>query len=520
MSLDSLRKRYLFKLSSSLLGFAISIIIQAIVPRGLGPKSFGDFAFLTSILTQIVLFFDLGNTSAFFVKLAQRPKEFKLAAFYFYFTLLGFGLFLISISVISFIPSFYKQIFPNQELLYILIATFYAIFSRVLQVLNNMADAYGLTVQSEKGMMAQKLIGLLIILLLYFTNKLNLTNYFLYQYLIIIFLSFLFIWIIRDYGIFKSANWKLSIINIKEYINEFYKYSNPLLIGFLFGFVSGILDRWLLQYFGGSIEQGFYGLSFQISTVSTLFTGAMSMLIMREFSIAFSKHDLVHMSYLFRRFIPLLYSIAAYISCFVAIQSDKLIFLMGGSQYKGAYIAVFIMSFYPVHQTYGQLSGSVFLATGQTKKYARLGIMSVILGLPMLFFFVASSSFFGLNLGATGLATKMVLIQIIFVNIQLYYNSRLLNLNFWKYLGHQFVSVACLLIISIFVMWIVDYGIHLEKQLILNFLLSGMIYTVLTATLVYFQPIVFGISSQDITFIKNILTERVIKYINLSNLKR
>ena len=72
MSVDSLRKRYLFKLSSSMLGFAISIIIQAMVPRGLGPKAFGDYAFLTSILTQIVLFFDLGNSSAFFVKLSIR----------------------------------------------------------------------------------------------------------------------------------------------------------------------------------------------------------------------------------------------------------------------------------------------------------------------------------------------------------------------------------------------------------------------------------------------------------------
>ena len=506
---DSLRKRYLFKLTSSLLGFAISIIIQAIVPRGLGPKSFGDYVFLTSVLTQIVLFFDLGNTSAFFVKLSQRPKEFKLAAFYFYFTVLGFGLFFIAISVISFIPLFYKQLFPNQDLLYILIATFYAIFSRVLQVLNNMADAYGLTVQSEKGMMAQKIIGLIIILLLYLTNNLNLINYFLYQYLIIIFLSFLFIWIIRDFGIFKTANWKLSIINIKEYINEFYSYSYPLLIGFLFGFVSGILDRWLLQYFGGSVEQGFYGLSFQISAVSSLFTGAMSMLIMREFSIAFSKNDLIQMSYLFRRFIPLLYSISAYISCFVAIQSDKLIYLMGGSQYNGAYLAVFIMSFYPIHQTYGQLSGSVFLATGQTKKYARLGIISVILGLPMLFFFVASSNFFGLNLGATGLATKMVLIQIVFVNIQLYYNSRLLNLNYWKYLGHQFISVACFITISLIVRWSVDYIFHLNNHILFSFFISGLIYSILVAILVFLKPIIFGIGKNDTSYIKNIIHKKL-----------
>ena len=509
MSVDSLRKRYLFKLSSSLLGFAISIIIQAMVPRGLGPKAVGDYAFLTSILTQVILFFDLGNTSAFFVKLSQRPKEFKLAAFYFYFTLAGFAIFFLGIVIISFVPSFYKQLFPGQELYYIIIAAFFAIFSRVLQIFNNMADAYGLTVQSEKGLMGQKILGLVVIVLLYLGDKLNLTNYFLYQYFIIVFLTVLFAWIVRESGIFKSANWKLTWSNIKEYFNEFYTYSHPLLIGFLFGFVSGILDRWLLQYFGGSVEQGFYGLSFQISAVSTLFTGAMSMLIMREFSIAFSKSDYAHMSYLFRRFIPLLYSIAAYISCFVAIQSDKLIYLMGGSQYKNAYFSVLIMSFYPIHQTYGQLSGSVFLATGQTKLYARLGILSVILGLPMVFVLVASSKFFGLNLGATGLATKMVLIQIIFVNIQLFYNSRLLNLNFWKYLGHQVVSMACLVIISLAVMWFVDYGIHLENHVMISFLLSGMIYTGLVVILVYFQPIVFGITSQDVAYVKNLIIQKV-----------
>jgi O-antigen/teichoic acid export membrane protein len=509
MSVDSLRKRYLFKLSSSLLGFAISIIVQAIVPRGLGPEAFGNYTFLTSILIQIVLFFDLGNTSGFFVKLSQRPREFKIATFYFYFTLLGFSLFIFGIAIISFIPRFYKELFPGQELFYILLAAFFAIFSRVLQILNNMGDAYGLTVQSEKGMMGQKIIGLILIIILYLTDNLNLTNYFFYQYFIILFLSLLFIWIIRESGILKSENWKLTWLNFKNYFHEFYTYSHPLLFGFLFGFVSGILDRWLLQYFGGSVEQGFYGLSFQISAVSTLFTGAMSMLIMREFSIAFSKSDLRHMAYLFRRFIPLLYSISAYISCFVAVQSDNLIFLMGGSQYKNAYFAVFIMSFYPIHQTYGQLSGSVFLATGQTKLYARLGIFSVILGLPMVFFLVATSKFFGLDLGATGLAIKMVLIQVIFVNIQLYYNSRLLNLNFWKYIGHQIVCVGCLLIISIVVMWFVSNGLNLANQVIISFLLSGMLYTGLVGILVYFQPIVFGITSHDIGFIKTFIIQQV-----------
>jgi len=42
---DSLKKRYFFKLFSNFSGMAISLVTQAIIPRGLGPKNYGDFNF-------------------------------------------------------------------------------------------------------------------------------------------------------------------------------------------------------------------------------------------------------------------------------------------------------------------------------------------------------------------------------------------------------------------------------------------------------------------------------------------
>jgi O-antigen/teichoic acid export membrane protein len=509
MSVDTLRHRYLYKVSASIISFAVSIIIQSALPRGLGPKAYGDLAFLAGILAPLVAFFDFGNLSGFYVKLSQRQNEIELIVFYTYFTAIGMLLFTIVMFSIAQFPYFHKQFFPGQEIFYIYIASIWAILARILQILNNMADAFGLTVKSEKRLIAQNIISLIIISTLYFSQNLNLTNYFLFQCFIVVILSTMLLWIMRQRGFFVKENWLITSIKAKEYIHEFYKYSHPLFISFLFGFVSGIFDRWLLQFFGGSVEQGFYGLSYQMSTVSTIFSGAMSMLIMREFSIAFVKKDFSQMAYLFQRFIPLMYAITAYIACFTVIQADNIILIVGGREYNGAYFAVSVMLFFPIHQVYGQLSGSVLLATGQTKLYARLLIISVFVGIPMVYFLVASTENFGLNLGAAGLAIKMVVIQIIFVNVQLFYNSQLLNLNFWKYLGHQIICVTCLIVISTLVMWFVSNGLNLENHIFISFLLSGMLYTGLVGILVYFQPIVFGITSQDLAYVKNLIIQKV-----------
>jgi hypothetical protein len=78
------------------------------------------------------------------------------------------------------------------------------------------------------------------------------------------------------------------------------------------------------------------------------------------------------------------------------------------------------MTFYPIHQTYGQLSSSIFYATGQTKLYSNIGIITILAGLPVTYLLIAPADKMGLNAGATGLAIKMVLLNFISVNIQVF----------------------------------------------------------------------------------------------------
>ena len=221
-------------------------------------------------------------------------------------------------------------------------------------------------------------------------------------------------------GISLFPKIKLEIAQIKNYIMEFWIYSHPLITSSFIVLLAGVLDVWLLQKFAGSVQQGYYGLAFRISGVCFLFASSMTPLITREFSIAFGNKDFGKMRQLFSRYIPMIYAVIVFLVVFISINSGKIALLFGGEKFIKANIVISIMVLYPMHQTYGQLSGSVFYATGQTKIYRNIGIFIQTLGIIAIFFLIAPKIYFGLNLGATGLAIKMILIQFIGVNIQLF----------------------------------------------------------------------------------------------------
>ena len=204
------------------------------------------------------------------------------------------------------------------------------------------------------------------------------------------------------------------------------------------------------------------------------------------------------MARLFRRYIPMLYAIAAYFACFIAVEASKVTYIIGGERFQHATLAVMIMAFYPIHQTYGQLSGSIFYATGQTRLYRNIGVIFMILGLPITYFLLAPVKIMGVNAGATGLAIKMVALQFIIVNVQLYFNSRLLGLQFWRYLGHQIISVGILLGCAYATRYCINRFFDLQDKVVLSFLLSGFLYSIIVMGVIYLQPIIFGITRSDI----------------------
>lgn len=498
MSEDSLKKRYFFKLLANLVGFVFNIITQAIIPRGLGPRAYGDFGLLSSFFNQFVGFLDMGTSTCFYTKLSSRQRDFVLVRFYVYFAII------VSIITLVFVFIFhqgnlYNIIWPNQCILCVYMAAVWGILTWFVKVLTMMGDAYGLTVATEKARIIQRVLGLLLILLLFALGRIQLKQFFVYHYVILLFLAGASIYIFESRGFSLNKVWVLpSRPQLIKTTKEFYSFSHPLFLASVFALMAGIFDRWLLQVAGGSLQQGFYTLSYQIGAVCFLFTGAMIPLILREFAIAHADHNTDHMSVLFRRYFPGLFSISAFFSCFVALQADKVIYIFGGNQYGDALAAVTIMAFYPIHQTYGQLTASLFYATGQTALYRNIGIIFVILGLPLTYFLVAPAGKLGLNAGATGLAIKMVLLNIISVNVQLYFNVKQLSLPFWRYVGYQVSSIGCLLLLAFFSTRGVDYFLVFRAHILINFMVAGLCYSIMVIGLAYFLPVVFGVNREDI----------------------
>jgi O-antigen/teichoic acid export membrane protein len=504
----SLKKRYFFKFIGNIVGLAVNSITQIIIPRALGAQAYGNFNFLTSFFTQVTGFLDMGTSICFYTKLSQRPKEDSLVSFYLYFSIL------VSLVVLGFVGfshrfGVYHSFWPGQRVFYIYFAALWGILSWLVQLFTKMADAYGVTVSSEMVRIAQGLVGLFIILILFGLNQLNLQNLFLYYFFMLTLFIVGLLYIMNKHGYTITLRSLTGWDEVRSYCKEFIDYSHPLFVYSLVGFVAGIFDTWILQFFGGSIEQGYYGLSFRIGVVCLIFTSAMTPLITREFAVAYAEGDLKQMAYLFRRYIPLLYSIAAYFSCFIATQADTVIQIVGGKTFRGAFLAVAIMAFYPIYQTYGQLSGSVFFASGRTSLYRNIGIIFLLGGLPLTYFFIAPGDKLGLNAGATGLAIKMVLLSVLAANVQIYFNAQFLGLRFWRYVGHQFAVLGCLLVLALGSKFSVEgIGLFHNRQ-IFEFLLAGFLYSLLVFVIFYTQPRLFGVSRQDIRNLVELMGERL-----------
>ena len=486
---------------------AINFLTSMIIPRALGPVLFGNFEFISSFFIRLVNFFNMGSSTAFYTKLSQRPKEKSLVSFYALFGLI-IAIVMVLFVFLSNIFRLNKYLWPEQTLIFIYLGAIWGALSFALQIITKMADAYALTIMAEIMKVIQRIIGLVIIACLFFFEKLNLQTLFVYHYAILLLLSVLLLRLFFNKGYIQLKAFRISFDQIKKYLVEFYDYCHPLFTYSLIALVVGVMDRWILQYFSGSVEQGFFGLGFKIGTLCFLFSSAMTPLIHREYSIAFDKNDLTKMAKIFRRYIPLLYAVASYLSCFVFIHADTITLIIGGKEFQSAAFVVCLLALYPIHQTYGQLSGAVLMATGQTKLKRNISSFFQILGLPLSYFLIAPIEYYGINAGAAGLAFKILFIQFFDVNVQLFFNARMLNLNYLFYLYHQTLCFSFFIIVAFISRGLVDHSI-LNINLYFNFILSGFIYSIIIIISLWKFPILFGLRSNDINRFLDLIRQKL-----------
>jgi O-antigen/teichoic acid export membrane protein len=484
------RKHYIYKLATNFIRIPVSFILQAIFPRILTPSAYGNFDFLTDSATKFIGFFESGTSIAFYTKLSSNSKDRKLVKFYWRLVA--------SISVIYFlfvclsgICGFYQAIWPKQDnFTLIFLSGIWGIVTYFSNTAYKMLDAYHITVKAERFRMLQLVVSLLFFAVLFYSRGTIDVNVFFYiqiAFLLLLFLGSIFI--LKRFGHAVYPAETLTKEDVKTYGNFFWKFSSPLFLYALFGLIAAVGDRWILQMFGGSIQQAYFGLSLKAGGLVFIFTSAMIPLLMRELSKLFGESDLERIRDLFLKNIRILIFIASVLAIMLASNAEFVVDILGGKKYHEAATLVAIMSFYPIHQTLGQINSSLFYATSRTKEYTQIGLTGMPFGLLLSFVLIAPRKYFGFELGGIGLAFQMIATQLIVQNILLYFNCKYLKCRFGKLVLFQCLLFVYLGGIGYLLKSLIG---QLQVSLFVGAIIFGAIFSIAAIGLILVKPSVLG----------------------------
>ena len=211
IDIQSLNQRTLYKILTNLVNLFFSFGIAMIVPRVLGPYSYGNFEFITSVFRELIPFFTLGTGYCYYVKISQRQNELELIGFYRNFLMLILIIMSLAITL-SFNDAIYNIFWFEQNKTNIVMGLIFCSTLVINEFLFQTCDAHGLTKSLEKAKMFQKFVGFFIILIVAFSNYLNLSFFFIFNIIINVFLFFIVNWILikNKIQIFQNTNFSKS----------------------------------------------------------------------------------------------------------------------------------------------------------------------------------------------------------------------------------------------------------------------------------------------------------------------
>lgn len=493
----SLAKRYAAKLLANIGGLATGAVMMSIVPRALGAAEFGLAEFLFAFFTQAVGILDVGTSIGYYAWLSRRPNDASLVRGYLSFALLVGAALALLVGAAFLLRAPAAWLWPGAGPGIVTAACLAAWLVWLQQIAQKTLDAHALTTTGETIILTCKVLGVAVLVGTAFGRVLTIGTYLGYLAGLPLVTTLVLFFALGPVMVGGVRFWRATVDaspNWTQLRSDLHPYVVPLLAYTVITAGAQLVDRVILEHFAGSVQQGIYSLGNRIATLCFVFSAAMTQLLTREFAVAWHRDDRQSLAQLFQRFVPPLYAVSALIAIFVAWHAQEVVLLFAGRDFAQGSAAILILALYPMHQTLGQLTGAVFYATADMRIYARVGILGVALGLPLLWFLVAPAHLGGLHLGSVGLALKMVLIQVAMVNVLLYFVSRSFHLNFGRLLGFQFVSpLACVALAALSS----RLAAFMAAGVVPHLALSGLIYGTLAIVAAAAVPAALGINERD-----------------------
>lgn len=508
MDLESVKYRFIFSVILNGTRSAISFLSGLLIARGLNPSGYGDFAFLIGSFTAIRVILDMGSSTAFYTFIAQNRRSRKFFSLYFGWLLLQFA---VTVIIIAFLmpQEMLARIWVNHDREIVLLA-FAASFmqQQVWQTVIQIFESIRKTVVIQFGGVLVSIAHLAIIAFLLLEGIISVKILFyvlIAEYVVAVVVAGLFMR--RDA---RNTPKAVDMSSARDIIVEFWNYCKPLLLLSLVTFITEFADRWMLQYFGGSAQQGFYQIALQFSTISLLVTKSILNPFWKEIAEAHHLGISERVESLYYSVSRGLLMLGAVLSGFMIPWTKEIIEVFLGQAYISAAPVLMVMFLFPIHQSMGQVCSTMLLASGNTRIYMIISVAVMVVSIPSSYFVLAPANFKpleGFGLGAMGMGFKMLIINVVAVNIQAFMLSRIFNWKFsWLYqvIGISAVIVAGYIAKSASYFIMPDSASLSISRLIMPMLISGVLYTVIIGALLWMMPWLGGLQ-----YIKSVIIKRI-----------
>lgn len=488
---SSARARFLFTVGMNVLRAGIGFSTGMLVARWLGPSLFGDMSFLLGTFAGVRTLLDMGTSSAFFTFLSQRPRSRRFVGSFLVWLGVQFAIPLLAIGLLF--PTHWIASIWSGEPRSLVILAFIAAFMQlsVWPVAQQAGESQRRTYLVQGIGVGIVLLHLAAVIVLWRVGALGL-----YAILGAIAVEYA---LAAALALTRFSFVTESEVDGSEHLlRKYMRYCYPLIPYAAAGFASQFADRWLLQHYGGGVQQAFYSVGAQIASIALIATTSVLNIFWKEIAEAHHRSDHERTRSLYRRVTRLLFFLGAVVAGFLIPWSEALLRILLGAAYSGGATALMLMLLYPIHQSMGQITGTMLYATERVGQQVAIGTGTMVFGIVTTYLVLAPSTAAipGLGLASTGLALKMVVTQI--------FSANLLAFAIAKGFGWQFdwIFQPLVLVACVALGWISEFAIThvvpVHVPILLRIGMAGTVYLVMIVGLVFATPDLAGLSREEI----------------------
>lgn len=488
----SVLSRIQFSFFANLARSAVAFITGIFIARSLGPEQYGAMTFLLATFLASRQLLDMGSSTTFFTLISQKERSRRFIMWYLVWLSIQFIVPLAGITILM--PRAWVEVIWRGEQTGLIALAFIAVYSQYILwgAVLQMAESQRLTRMVQTVSLAIAVIHFLLVIFAWHGGWLEVSL----VYVAIIIEMLGAVILISTRLKFQATTPQVDAPT--AIFSEFWRHSISLVPYAWLGCAYEFVDRWMLQTYGGSIQQAYYSVAYQFGAISALATSSFLNIFWKEVAEAHHQKNINRVRYLYSKTLRSLFFVSAASAGFLVPWAGEILRVVLGPDYVGGVATLTLMFFYPIHQSMGQITGTMAYATGQLSLYARIGMIFMAVSILVTYFILApdTAALPGADLGSLGLACKMVIMQIVSVNVLAFYLAHRLEIRYdWVF---QPITVIITLFIGFSVHFIASPFILGDIIFWPNFILSGLIYLISLILLVVIAPNLIGLERTDI----------------------